>query len=122
MPLLQDEKPPLAEFVKPDPPRRDFPILPNVAKLTITKPSSISLKEFQNKVMELQRFLLDSSINFFQAEESKTMVSWTSVFAIDCTAGVMGQIGLKMPSTNQPGPLLTPESEIPHISPLLAKL
>lgn len=108
---------------------------PGAAKLLIIRAPTASFEEFARRMVDMERFLVESPINIFQVKGSNTTVSWTTIFPITFTAEAVGRIGIKATSANyvetfngmfnanpHGGALPTLGSPSPRFNPLLIKL
>ena len=51
-------------------------------------------------MLDMERFLVENSINIFQVKGSQSMVAWTKILPIEFTAGIVGQFGVKAESAD----------------------
>lgn len=96
-----------------------------VTAMSTLRPSDISFEDFLCRMHNMERFLVDNSINVFQVTGSRSMATWTNMLPIESARGIVGRTGLKADSEGlQGGPSSSPTlvSHSPQFNPLLVRL
>ena len=68
--------------------------------ISIVQPPGMSFRDFLHRMVEMERYLIDSSMNVFQVVGSQSMVTWTSVLPIQFTEEIVERISLKADSVD----------------------
>jgi len=115
----------------PDLPFHKFP-----TQLSALKPSSMTLKQFVDRMQKFEKLLVSTYPGLFQTRGSKSTISWTRILPLQFTAEAVGRIQVKPTPAHhrarynkmfiiagpQGGPLPTPESRTHQLDPLLVTL